>query len=118
MLMSSSTAGLRSRKRGAAFLMRGAESVDSPKGLFAYLVQKPLAAVAALWMICFPLLYIALYGDLVQSARTLAYMTVTFVTFLMIFIMAMLSVSFLVFCAFELRKRRHLGKNSARGRLW
>jgi hypothetical protein len=118
MFMSSSWAGLRSRKRGAAFLMRGAESVDSLKGLFTYLVQKPLAAVAALWITCFPLLYIALYGDLVQSARALAIMTVTFVTFLMIFIMAMLSVSFLVFCVFELRRRRHLGTGSARGRHW
>jgi hypothetical protein len=98
--------------------MRGAESIDSLKGLFAYLLGKHLVAVAALWMICFPLLYIALYGDLVQSARTLAGMTVTFVIFLMIFVMAMLSVSFLVFCAFELRKRRHLGTSSARGRFW
>jgi len=116
--MSSSWAGLRSRRRSAAFLMRGAESVDSLKGLFAYLLMKPLAAVGALWMICFPLLYIALYGDLVQSARTLADMTVTFVTFLMIFIMTMLLVSFLVFCVFELRRRRHLGTSSARGRHW
>jgi len=116
--MSSSWAGLRSRKRSAAFLMRGAASIDSLKGLFVYLLEKPLVAVAALWMICFPLLYIALYGDLVQSARTLAGMTVTFVSFLMFFIMAMLSVSFLVFCAFELRRRRHLGTSSARGRHW
>ena len=98
--------------------MRGAESVDYLKGLLVYLVEKPLVAVAALWIVCFPLLYIALYGDLVQSARTLADMTVTFVIFLMIFIMAMLSVSFLAVCAFELRKHRRFGTNSARRRLW
>jgi hypothetical protein len=97
--------------------MRGAESIDSLKALFMYLLEKPLAAVVALWMICFPLLYIALYGDLVQSARTLAGMTVTFVAFLMIFITAMLSVSFLVYCAFELRRRRHFGTSYGRGRL-
>lgn len=117
MFMSSSWAGLRSRKRRAAFLMRGAKSIDSLKALFVYLLEQPLAAVAALWIICFPLLYIALYGDLVQSARTLAGMTVTFVMFLMTFIMVMLSISFLVFCAFELRKRRHFGTSSARGKL-
>jgi hypothetical protein len=114
--MSSSCAGLRSRKKGAALLMRGAESVDSLKGLLVYLVEKPLSAVVAFWMVCFPLLYIALYGDLVQSARTLADMTVTFVAFLMIFIMTILSVSFLVFYTFELRERRRFGMSSARGR--
>jgi len=98
--------------------MRGAESVDSLKGLLVYLVEKPLAAVAALWMVCFPLLYIALYGDVVQSAITLADMTVTFVIVLMIFIMSILSVSFLVFCVFELRRRRHFGTSSARERNW
>jgi hypothetical protein len=36
--------------------------------------------------------------------------TITFVTFLMIFITAMLSAPLLVFCAFELRRRRHLGQ--------
>ena len=45
-------------------------------------------------------------------------MTITFVTFLMIFVIAMLSISFRVFCAFELRKRRHLGTSSDRGRHW
>jgi hypothetical protein len=116
--MSSTCASVHSRKRRAAFLRRGARSIDSLKGLFVYLLEEHLVAVAALWIICFPLLYIALYGDLVQSARTLAGMTVTFVAFLMIFISAMLSVSFLVFCAFELRKRRRFGASSARGRLW
>ena len=98
--------------------MRGAESVDSLKGLLAYLIEKPLAAVAALWMVCFPLLYIALYGDVVQSAITLADMTVTFVIFLMIFIMSILSVSFLVSCVFELRRRKHSVTSSARERHW
>ncbi len=116
--MSSSWEGIRARMRGAAFLMRGAESVDSLKGLLVYLVEKPLVAVAALWIVCLPTLYIALYGDLVQSARTLADMTVTFVVFLMIFIMAMLSASFLVFCAFELRRRGRRGTGSDRGRHW
>ena len=116
--MSSSCAGIYSRKRRAAFLRRGAKSIDSLKGFFLYLLEEHLVAVAALWMICFPLMYIALYGDLVQSASTLAGMTVTFVAFLMIFITAMLSVSFLVFCAFELRRHRHFGASSARGRLW
>lgn len=116
--MSSSSAGIHSRKRRAAFLRGGARSIDSIKGLFVFLLEEHLVAVAALWMICFPLLYIALYGDLVQSASTLAGMTVTFVAFLMIFITAMLSVSFLVFCAFELRKRRRFGMSLARGRHW
>jgi len=116
--MSSSCAGIYSRKRRATFLKRGAKSIDSLKGLFMYLLEEHLVAVAALWATCFPLLYIALYGDLVQSATTLAGMTVTFVAFLMIFISAMLSVSFLVFCAFELRRRRHFGRSAARGRPW
>jgi hypothetical protein len=118
MFMSSSCAGIHSRKRRVAFLRRGAKSINSLKGLFVYLLEEHLAAVAALWMVCFPLMYFALYGDLVQSARTLVGMTVTFVAFLMISITAMLSVSFLVFCSFELRKRRRFGTSSARGRLW
>lgn len=116
--MSSSSAGIYSRKRRAAFLRRSAKSIDSVKGLFVYLVEEHVVAVAALWTICLPLMYVALYGDLAQSARTLAGMTVTFVAFLAIFISVMLSVSFLVFYAFELRKRRRFGIRSVRGRPW
>ncbi len=104
--MSSSGASVRSKKTRADFLIGRAEAVNSLRELLAYITEKPLVAIAALWIVCFPLLYFALYGDLVQSAKTMAEMTVTFVIFLMAFMVTLLSISYLIALVLEIRRRR------------
>jgi len=106
--VSSSGARVRSKKIRADFLIGRAKAVNSLRELPTYITEQPLSAVAALWIVCFPLLYFALYGDLVQSAKTMAEMTVTFVIFLMAFIVTLLSISYLIALVLELRRRRRV----------
>jgi hypothetical protein len=61
-----------------------------------YLVETPLAAIGALWIICLPLLYFGLYADLGKSVDVMASMTVTFVMFLMTFLAIVVSACLLV----------------------
>jgi hypothetical protein len=106
--VSSSGASVRSKKIRADFLIGRAEAVNSLKELLTYITEQPLSAVAALWIVCFPVLYFALYGDLVQSAKTMTEMTVIFVIFLMAFIVTLLSFSYLIALLLELRRRRRV----------
>ena len=82
--------------------------MNSLRKLLTYITEQPLSSVAALWMVCFPLLYFALYGDLAQSAKTMAGMTVTFLIFLMAFIVTLLSICFLIALFLELRRQRRV----------
>ncbi len=64
--------------------------------LVSYLVKQPLAAVATVWVICFPLLYY-MYNDFTQSATTMLAITGLF----LIYLMSVVSVMVLVAVAIE-----------------
>ncbi len=104
--MSSTTEGLRARLRPAG--------IGSAKDLLVYVIQTPIAAVFALWVICLPVLYFALYGDLFESARTLAQMTVIVVAYLLIVMAATLSVSVTVSYIMWLRQKKRWTSNARR----
>jgi hypothetical protein len=107
--MSSTGVALSSKRRGRGPLKGEVASLGSVGEILTYLAEKPLAAMIALWTICLPLLYFALYGDLVESARTLAGMTVIVLVYLFIFITVLLSASFLIAYLLRIRERRKYG---------
>jgi|GEM_PF-1610290 len=72
--------------------------------LIYYLLQQPLAAVAVVWLLCFPMVYY-IYGDAIQSAATLAQMTVWFLLFLLTAIAIMILIALGIEYAFSRRER-------------
>lgn len=72
--------------------------------LIYYLVQQPLAAVATVWLLCFPMVYY-IYGDAIQSAATLAAITIYFLLYLMTAIAGMVLVALAIEYAFSRRTR-------------
>ncbi len=74
--------------------------------LVYYLVQQPLAAVATVWLICFPMVYY-IYGDATESAATMAVITVYFLLYLVTVIAVMILVALAIEYAFS-RKARWL----------
>jgi len=104
--MSSTTAGVRSKRRGWEVFTGRTAAIGSAKELLAYLVGKPLVAVAVLWIICLPAMYFALYGDLVESAWTLGQMTVVFVFYTALAVVFTLAISFAAWYALSYRTRR------------
>lgn len=77
--------------------------------LVYYLVQQPLASVATVWVLCFPMVYLT-YGNLVESATTLAAITVIFLLYLMTAIAVMVLIALSVEYAFSRRDRRFRGR--------
>ncbi len=68
--------------------------------LLSYLVKQPLAAVATVWLICFPLLYYV-YNDLAESASTMLAITGLFLIYLMTAIALMVVIALAVEFAFS-----------------
>ncbi len=68
--------------------------------LILYLVRQPIAAVATVWLVCFPLLYYV-YNDLLRSAETMVAITALFLFFLMIVIVVMVTIAVAVEYAFS-----------------
>ncbi len=68
--------------------------------LITFLVRQPIASVATIWLVCFPLLYYV-YSDLLQSAETMVAITALFLFFLMIVIAVMVTIAVAVEYAFS-----------------
>ena len=94
--MPSSTISLHWREMNVLTSVKKSVAVSLVMDIVNYLVELPFVAVGALWIICFPLMYFALYGDLVQSAGTLAGMTLIFLMFLMVFMAIVVSACLVV----------------------
>lgn len=88
----------------------------SARELAAYIIRTPLAAIFALWAVCLPALYFALYGDLFESAKTLSQMTVIVVAYVMIVMAATLSIAFSISYIMWLREKRRWSPRAGRGR--
>lgn len=91
-------------------------SLGSAKELARYIVETPLAAIFALWAVCLPALYFALYGDLIESAKTLSQMTVIVVAYIMIVMAATLSIAFAISYVMWLREKRRWSSRTGRSR--
>ena len=81
-----STVSLHWREKNVHTAVKKAVAASLIREMAGYLVEMPLAAMCALWIICLPLMYFALYGDIGRSISTLGEMTVTFMAFLMVFL--------------------------------
>lgn len=104
--MSSTGVGIRSKRRNRDSLLGKTPRLTPLRELWEYLVEEPLVAVAVLWAICFPLMFLFLYRDVLKSAETMAEMTIWFVSFLVLIIVIMLSIALLIAYVFEVRGRR------------
>jgi len=91
-------------------------NIGSAGDLLRYIIETPLAAVVALWITCLPALYFALYGDIFESARTLAQMTVIVLAYLMVVMAVTLSVVVLISYIMWLREKRRWGVKTGRRR--
>ena len=85
------TTSLRWREKNVATSVKKSASASLLRELGGYLVEMPAAAIIALWIICLPLMYFALYGDLSKSVGILAEMTATFLAWLMGFMTVVVS---------------------------
>lgn len=100
-------AGLRWRQISVRESILKSAASSLSRDLTDQLVRTPLVVVCALWIICLPAMYFALYGDLVSSVGTLAQMTVFFLGFLMIFLVGVVSLCLLISCSvYALRRIR------------
>jgi len=102
--MSSNTASVGWRRRPRDKDVRYSTFGSVRNFLIYYLVQQPLAAVATVWLLCFPMIYY-IYGDALESAATMAQMTIWFLLFLMTAIAVMVLIALAIEYAFSRRAK-------------
>jgi hypothetical protein len=107
-MSSTSKEGLRARLRPA--------NIGSARELLIYIIETPIAAVVALWVICLPALYFALYGDIFESAKTLAQMTLIVLAYLLVVMAGTLSISVTISYILWLRQKRRWSVKEGRRR--
>ena len=101
--MAGSTISLSWREKNIRASVKRSAATSLLREIACYLVELPLVAVASLWIICLPLMYFALYGDLIGSVETLAGMTVTCLAWLMAFMTVVVSACLLASYALHVR---------------
>ncbi len=102
-----STVSLHWREKNVQTSVKKSAAASLVREMVGYLIELPLSAVGALWIVCLPLMYFALYGDLGQSVSTLGGMTITFLAFLMTFLVIVVSACVVVsYIAQKLLKAR------------
>lgn len=98
----SSSVGLRRGRRDDP--VRSSPFSSIRNFLIYYLVQQPLAAVATVWLVCFPMVYY-IYGDFAESAATMAAITGLFLMYLMTAIAIMVLIALAIDYVFSRRER-------------
>jgi hypothetical protein len=107
MSLSSASVGWRKRSR-TSDEVRTSSFGTVRDFLIYYMVEQPLAAVATVWLLCFPMVY-HIYGDAFQSAATLAHITIWFLVYLVTVVTVMTLIALAVEYAFS-RRARWMGR--------